>query len=389
MHLRDLQAASFRGVRFYCPKDDLEEGRTAIDHRYPDASYRYAEDNGRIPPEFKISALLFGRNVAGQVRALRSALNRPGPGTLKHPWAGSQFVQVKGPFKVSREDSDSGVVKFDITFLVTGPPIFPGLVSGIPAVVSGLVGSMIATLFEGFAGVYGTGGSTAASRSSIGGAISDVGSALVAAFGPDTSAEMLAATGPQIADTPSRTAVLLADAFRVPFQNDAVSNDQLVTGFRDVIETGRVITDTSLATNPTTLDLAARQVALSVLGAAVEGAGFASLAEAMVSRSYATAEDVEAAEAELVERFAAVQEIDLPGDTHDALADIMTATSEVLQRLEVRLPRLAVLDLDVIPASVLAYTLYADDANQWALINLNREMCPSLLAGAVSVLAAE
>lgn len=387
---RDLAPASFRGVRFFCPKDSLEEGRQSIDHLFPDSNHRFAEDNGLIPPEFKISAILAGPNLRGQLKALRSALSRQGPGTLRHPWCGSQFVQVKGPYKIDREDTDAGVIKLEITFLVTGPPIFPGLVSGIPAVVSGLVGSAIDAIMAGFLSVYGGTGSTAASRSAVGGAISDIGATLIAAFGPSSAAEQLTSNGTRIADEPGRISDLLAASVRAPFGDKSVPTTALVSGFRDLADTSRVVSATAALIDPTTLDLDQRRAALEIIGATVEAVSFASLAEGLAATTFGAAEDVEAAETDMVTRFAAIQELPLDLDTHAALADVLTAISEVLAKTEVRLPRITVLEnWQATPSSVLSYMLYASDDEQDRLIRLNAEMCPTLLHGSVSVVIGE
>ena len=148
--LVDLQPASFRGAAFLCPKDHVKEGRNTIDHKYPNSSYRYAEDNGYTPPEFDMTCVLHGPNLLSDFSRLRSALNTPGPGTLRHPWYGAQYCAVKGPWKVCRDDRDSGVLELEVTFLVTGPPAFPGLVSGIAATISTLSASAVTASFAAF-----------------------------------------------------------------------------------------------------------------------------------------------------------------------------------------------------------------------------------------------
>jgi hypothetical protein len=79
------KAAEFRGVRFYVPKDTVEQGRNIIHHNYPDSNLRYDEDNGGHAPTFKVTAWLFGVGLPSQVKALHAALNKPGPGTRLSP----------------------------------------------------------------------------------------------------------------------------------------------------------------------------------------------------------------------------------------------------------------------------------------------------------------
>lgn len=148
--LADLAPASFRGAPFLVPRDHVEEGRNTINHLYPGSQNRYAEDNGATPPEFHLTCFLHGLDLMARWARLRAALNQPGPGTLMHPWYGAQFCAVKGPYKVVRDDKDSGVLELQICFLVTGPPVYPSLVTGIAASISTLSAKAIALSFSTF-----------------------------------------------------------------------------------------------------------------------------------------------------------------------------------------------------------------------------------------------
>ena len=150
--LNDLAPASFRGAGFLVPRDHASEGRNTIDHKFPNKTDRYAEDNGGTPPQFNLTCVLHGATLAYDWSRLRSALNVPGPGTLRHPWYGSQLCQVKGPWKVSRDDKDSGVLQIEVEFLVTSNgPSFPSLNGiGIAATITGLSGSAISSIFSSF-----------------------------------------------------------------------------------------------------------------------------------------------------------------------------------------------------------------------------------------------
>lgn len=150
--LRDLQPASFRGVSFLVPRDHAEHGVNVVTHRYPGkTSGHYMEPNGVFEPVFHVHAVLHGPNLMGQYAALQSALNAPMPGTLKHPWHGSQLVIPKHPWKVSRDDKDSGVLTLDITFHVAGSPAYPSIITGIASSISALSGGVIGSIFSGLA----------------------------------------------------------------------------------------------------------------------------------------------------------------------------------------------------------------------------------------------
>lgn len=383
----DLQSASFKGARFLVPHDETEEGRNAICHEYPDASSRYMEDNGRIPPRFSISALLHEPGLPGKLSRLRSALTSPGPGVLKHPWAGTQFVQVDGPYRIMREDRQSGVIELEIKFAVTGAPVLPGLVSGVAALVTGLAGSAVTALFTAFEKAYpgASGGVTATTLQS---ALSGIAGALDVKMGASSQApgRLLSKAGEIVRDIRIATP-LFVESYRAPFDDETLTDAHLVAGFKAALGEASAVSAMALAIIPTTADLSRRKSALALLGAVNEGAAFASLADAMAGRTYTTSDEVDADETLLAVAFETVQSRELDADLHDELARIYTAASEVLRDASVRLPRIATLAIRPLPASVLAYQLYDTDAREMALVDLNLGSDPVLMTGDVSVLA--
>lgn len=138
-----------------------------------------------------------------------------------------------------------------------------------------------------------------------------------------------------------------------------------------------------------TLDQEARQVALFMLGAFTKAAAFCGLCQAVATRSYTTSDQVEADEVDLTDRFEILQGLGLPADVHRKLRDLLTATSEVLNDVAVRLPHLDTVDVVLTPASVLAYELYESDDNLQSLVDLNigdSPLNPLLYHGAAAVL---
>lgn len=242
MLLRDLSPASFRGIRFYVPKDSLDEGRRTIDHQWVDSNRRYAEDNGFIPPEFKLNIILTGQNLPGQVAALRAALNAPGPGTLKHPWAGVHRCSVKGPHKIEREDTDSGVVKIEACFLRDDGPVFMAVLSGIPAVVAGLAASVTSSAVSVFPTSYGAGTTTLASRTAIGVQIANIGRALEDLSGLGREVRTIINAADTLADEPERLAGLIGDAVRLPFADiESYPVTNVVQGMRTLSDAAAAV----------------------------------------------------------------------------------------------------------------------------------------------------
>ena len=424
MLLRDLQRASFRGVPFLVPSDELSEGRTALDHLYPDAFFRYAEDNGGIPPKFKISAVLAEPNLPAKVRALRRALTQQGPGTLKHPWIGAQFVQVDGAFTIKRSDKEAGQVDIEIKFLVTGPPQFPSLASGISAVVSGLAATAVVDLFREFVAAYGdpfplgavsvagnraddrqrpreraTGvvdALSAKSLSLVSDAIGDLGTVLVAHMGSASAAPArIVEQSGLLAHDSTAFSTLMVQSIRSAFDDETIEDRVLTSGFSSLADAAVEIVAQASDIVATTVDLANRKVALAILGGYAQAAAFIGLAESVAVRRYDTADEVETDEILLVSHYELLQERDLPASVRAALRDIYVAASEVLRDAAVRLPRIVSVPAFNTPASVLAYMLYEDrfergnvvivEDRAAMLVKLNLDQTPLLLAGDAAV----
>jgi hypothetical protein len=233
---KDIQSASYKGVGFLCPKDKIEQGRNTVLHRWPDSNVQYAEDNGFTPPEYKLTIILADPNLLGKVAALRRVLNSPGPGTLKHPYVGSKQCSVKGPWSADRDDHDAGVWTAEVCFVETVGAIFPALISGIPAVVSGLAASTIASISSQFAGVFGAGPLSAVSRVAIGAGVGAIGSSLSSAFGASLGVSTLVNQAQSMADQPDRIATLLSSAVTDPLTSDVFTAAQLVQGMKAVSE---------------------------------------------------------------------------------------------------------------------------------------------------------
>jgi hypothetical protein len=159
-----------------------------------------------------------------------------------------------------------------------------------------------------------------------------------------------------------------------------------VTAFKEAHAAAQSVSLEADAILPTTADLIRRKKDMALLGATLEAASFASLADAMAGRTYLTGDDVDADEALLADVFGQVQSRELDQDIHSELTKIYTATSEVLRDVAVRLPRLSQIDIQSMPASVLAYHLYESDADLMTLVSLNLDKDPILFAGSTSVL---
>jgi prophage DNA circulation protein len=380
--LRDLQPSSYRGVRFLVPKDKAEEGRKSIPHHYPDSPVRYVEDNGYCPPEFELSIVLHGRNLLSDWAELRAALNRPGPGTLMHPWYGPQFCSVMGPWKVTREDGFLGELHLEVKFSVTGPPSFPGLVTGIAAAVTGLSAQFLTQLFSAFTGRFGLPVSPVSAAVVIAefGTLARTASALFGASPgiPDAVRHLTADAFPTLS-SPLQLNADLSTVFRAPFEDRSHTGAELVTAYTRLDATFDDMAYRASLIPTDTADYATRRASLAHLSATGQTACLAVLAEAMAGRAYISAQAVHADEAFLDARLAAAIARDLDHDQVMALTQLVLSAQAVLRKDALRLPLLDELRIPDAPASWLAYMLDDDMRRLDTLCDLNDDQPPILL----------
>jgi len=121
MSWRDrILPASFRGVPFAVESAEGQGGRRTVVHEFPQRDDGFAEDLGKVQGRFSLTAFVVGDDYFDQRDALEAALNKPGPGTLVHPYRGTVEVQVAGPFRVQETAKDGRVAKYTIEFVQAG-----------------------------------------------------------------------------------------------------------------------------------------------------------------------------------------------------------------------------------------------------------------------------
>lgn len=387
MLLKDILPASFRGARFLVPQDTAEFGRNAIRHAYPDGSYHYIEDNGINPPEFKITAVLAEPGLVGKWRALQSALSRPGPGLLKHPYWGNQFVMVHGKARVKRDDKEAGTLEIEIPFSVTGPPALPGIVSGVAAYVTGLVTSVLTAIFSEFSSGYAT-PSSPGSAVAVGETVESIGNVFDSVFGSASSGGTdLAWRSVEVGSDPERFVSIFGGAISaVREDDDNYPNDKVVSGCSSLfVAASQLITDLKYLPADT-YDRIRRRETITSLATAVEAVSFCVMAEAMAARTYDTADDIDRDHESLADFLDVLQGRQFSGDVHAELLRVFNGTSDILEGQAVRRPRVVPIRVTPVPSSVLAYELYESDANVQQIVTLNLDQPPILMTQDVNVL---
>jgi len=132
MRLDRIKRATFRGASILIPEDTVEGGRNTIEHNYPDSNRRWLEDNGAMVDNYRVQGIVRDSEVG----ALKAALDRPGVGTLNHPWLGRARVAVMGRYSMVRSDQNLGFFKVDIPFGKTAQTGLTIRVKAIPSTVT-------------------------------------------------------------------------------------------------------------------------------------------------------------------------------------------------------------------------------------------------------------
>ncbi len=119
-----LRDASFRGVPFFVEVATRPLGRRVELHEYPDRDKGWAEDSGRKTPVFSLRAYVIGPDYMADRDRLEEALNKPGAGTLVHPYKGTLSVVLMGGH-AEESTREGGMCAYDLEFAEAGSNITP------------------------------------------------------------------------------------------------------------------------------------------------------------------------------------------------------------------------------------------------------------------------
>jgi len=119
-----LSKASFRGVPFFVEQGSRTGGRRVQVHEYPQRDEPYPEDLGRATREYTITAFVVGADYIAAANKLLAECEKPGSGTLVHPWLGSVEVVLKEPAHVSYSKT-LGQATIELSFVESGSLAYP------------------------------------------------------------------------------------------------------------------------------------------------------------------------------------------------------------------------------------------------------------------------
>nr|BDD45834.1 tail protein [Gammaproteobacteria bacterium] len=115
---------SFRGAEFWVREAKFEGGRRVQSVEYPLRDIPFNEDLGRKARKYTFEAYCIGPDYHLERDALRAEIEKPGPGTLKHPYLGNINVVVLD-FSVRESTREGGFAAITIKCVEEGQRAFP------------------------------------------------------------------------------------------------------------------------------------------------------------------------------------------------------------------------------------------------------------------------
>lgn len=166
------RTGSFRGVPFRSQTNETSGGRRVETHEFPGRDRPWTEDLGRRAKTRSLEVFVAGADYLDQRDRLMAALDFAGPGTLVHPWDGSQVVNVPD-YSVRDTTEEGGIAFFTITFIESGQVIEAATAPDTAAIVGTTADAAIETAPARFADRFDVGG--------VASFVEDAGAALVRA----------------------------------------------------------------------------------------------------------------------------------------------------------------------------------------------------------------
>ena len=123
---KELQPASFRGIRFHAEEVPGEMGRRVLVHEYPLRDEPETEDMGAAAKKYNFKAFLLGADALQQRDVFEAALNQNGVGTLIHPFYGALRVRVAAARPIYSAKK-RGRISYSISFVEAGKEQYPNV----------------------------------------------------------------------------------------------------------------------------------------------------------------------------------------------------------------------------------------------------------------------
>ncbi|MEJ1411078.1 MAG: DNA circularization N-terminal domain-containing protein [Candidatus Sedimenticola sp. (ex Thyasira tokunagai)] len=378
----NLRQGKFRDAEFVIESDGMSFGRRNELHEYPQRDKPYVEDLGRKAREFNVACYVIGPDYMAARDTLIEALEKPGAGTLVHPFMGTMRVSVRNARK--RESTrDGGMARFTIIFVESGENTRPDAVIDTRQVIDTKADEAIATVAEDFAKSFSTEDVPEFVRN---GALDDLNSAIdsidnaiasipgMEALGLDLSS--LSGDLPGLISTPSSLAGRFTGLLG-SLKGKVTSPLNSLASLRGLFSFGDDLPSVATTTPSRTIQ-AANQGAVTAL---IRRSTLTEATRATAAVEYDNYTQAITTRNELAELLDVEMET-ADDSVYQALADLRVALVRDIADRGTQLPRISHHTPAItLPALVVAHQVYGDAGRDADLITRNRIRHPGFVSG--------
>jgi prophage DNA circulation protein len=362
---------SFRGAQFVVRSGDETFGRRVQIHEFPGRDDPQPEDLGLRKKEHSIEVFVSGDHYEDKRDALIEAINKPGPGTLLHPYMGSLNVTITDARK--RESTrEGGMASFTIGFVITPPVIAPESIDTQIAVELSVAESLTQSI-DDFGNVFDMLG---AANDLVQGAIDDVDSVMGAVENVVTG---VTSNITQLITAPFEMGVAVVGAFN-NIRTSLGNPLHALNIYRRLFAAGN-----ELATVPTTTPSRVQQSnSIAAVHRIVQQAAVSSACLMAAEIDYDSLDDAVSLRDELLDAIDAQINAPMSESLYAAFVDMRVALVRDLRVRGMHLPKLRThTPLATLPALVIAHQLYGDATREAEIVARNKISHPGFVPAGV------
>lgn len=123
-----LLTASYRGVEFFIDSEEIEGGKRAEIHEYPERDEPFIEELGKGARTFRVACYILGDDFIDERDKLLDAFETAGPGTLVLPTRG-EFSAICLSHRSIQSSDEGRIARIEATFVRAGLNAFPQALS--------------------------------------------------------------------------------------------------------------------------------------------------------------------------------------------------------------------------------------------------------------------
>lgn len=359
----------FRDAEFLVDSDALGFGRRNQVHEYPLRDIPYVEDIGKKAREFNIEVVVIGPDYDQARDKLIAAIEKPGAGTLVHPYYGTVLVSITSA-RVRQTTRQGGKASFSLTCVPgEGEPRYPLVTTNTAEKVDAAASDLIRASTNLFGRIY-----------DVSGMIDDYVSETI-----DQVSSALGDVENVIGDISGN----IASVIRAPAELGAVIAGSLSRIRSLVNDPARALaiyhSQTSAGSNATSTTTPQRQQQSTAINASNDLIRQVALAEAVRTSSeidFATSDDAQKTSLLLLDSIDALMLGIGDDELYQSMRTLRTTMVNDLHERGAQLPSLKRITLSAAqPALLIAHQLYTDTEREAEILSRNNVRHPGFVPG--------